>query len=614
MMTMETALGSNPQRIVWDIETDGLLGTASKLWCICIHDLDTGVTELFSSYDKKLRGVPVALEIISKASTWVGHNLIGYDIPVLRHFGYVLPDTEVHDTLITSQVVYPQIADAKFKHRIVKNKWSHSLEAWGRRAGFKKLKSPAWDKYSDYMGEYCIRDVKLNAVVYTHLKRKARELGIGWEFRKLPAALAVEHQFKTYTTQQELTGFPFDIDKARELHTYLMSATQAIEFELQRQFPPITKTIHYVTPKRKIPKSKTVTEVFNPRSRSQIGKRLIDAGWEPREYTATGKPTVNEKTLADAALVVPLAESLSTYLSLSKLMGMVSDGENAWLKLVTEDGRIHGSVNTLKAVTTRVSHSNPNLSQVPAAGSELGTRCRECFTARPGWILVGADLSGIELRCLAHYLAHWDNGDYGESLLTGDIHTVHQEAYGLPSGKEWRSVGKTITYAYLYGAGDWKLGASGKASGTKDEVAAVGARFRSSVEGNIPALGKLVAAVKRKRAKGDNYIRSITGHRLFCRSEHSALNTLLQSAGAQIAKTWYVLFHQEMADLGYVYGEHYETYGFFHDEIQSGCLPELSDTIGQILVNTARLAGELIGFRLPVDAEYSTGFRWSDTH
>lgn len=113
---------------------------------------------------------------------------------------------------------------------------------------------------------------------------------------------------------------------------------------------------------------------------------------------------------------------------------------------------------------------------------------------------------------------------------------------------------------------------------------------------------------------GRDFIRGIAGHPLYCRSEHSTLNTLLQSAGAQVAKVWYILFHRNMEDIGYVYGEHYETYGFFHDEIQSGCVPDIADVVGEIFQQSALQAGEVLGMRLPTDAEYKVGFTWADTH
>ena len=165
-----------------------------------------------------------------------------------------------------------------------------------------------------------------------------------------------------------------------------------------------------------------------------------------------------------------------------------------------------------------------------------------------------------------------------------------------------------------YGGGDWKLGWTLGARGSEKEVAKQGKQYRANLMSSLPALSKLTSAIKKKLKTNGSYIRGIAGHPLYCRSPHSSLNTLLQSAGAQVAKVWYVCFHEAMEDIGYVYGEDYETYGFFHDEIQVGSRPEIADAVGEILCQQAEKAGEVLGFRLPTEAEYKIGFNWADTH
>ena len=430
-------------RYVWDIEANGLLPDVDTVWCLAVYDLDTEDTELFTDYSKEHRSFDEGIAKINEASLWANHSILGYDIPVLEELGYklVYPDVIV-DTLITSQVMYPDITNQKFPHRVPSRiAWSHSLEAWGKRLGVSKGEYDDWSKYTDEMGQYNIQDTVVNAKLFNYLKEQALAMGIAWDFNHMPSPLAIEHKFKKYIMQQTLTGFPFDKKAAQELVIPLMEEKESIEKKLQEVFPPITETIHYVTPKRQEHKTKEKVTVFNPGSRPQIGQRLIDAGWQPSSFTETGRPVINEETIKEASEVVPEAAVLDRFFLLDKRLGSIINGDKAWLRL-ERNGRIHGEVRTLGAVTTRVTHTNPNMSQVTSVNKPYGKECRALFHAREGWSLVGADLAGIELRCLAHYLYPWDKGAYIDHVLNGDVHTVHQQAFGLPPGKEYRRIGK----------------------------------------------------------------------------------------------------------------------------------------------------------------------------
>jgi len=611
------------KEIVWDIECDGLNSPSNEvttMWCISIRDINTGEPELFTDYDPTKRSIEDAVNIIFKADKWANHNIIGFDMEVLKKLGYNLPTPLplVIDTLICSKVLYPTIQNFKFKGKVPRKiSWSHSLEAWGHRLKENKGIYDDWSEYTPEMGEYCEQDTKVTYLMLKHLEARAESINVPWDFTCLPSPLAIEHKFKYLTTRQEKTGFPFDVAAARELVGPVLEEREELLDKLQETFPPVTETIHYETKVKKIKKVKEVTTVFNPGSRKQIGERLMSAGWQPGSFTVTGRPVVNEDTMSDAALLIPEAELIDRYLTLDKRLGQILNGDNAWLRLEKE-GVVYGSVDTLGCVTFRVSHVRPNMSQVPSVGKYLGKECRNLFHAREGWILVGADLAGIELRCLGHYLHHWDGGEYIKHVLHGDVHTVHQQAFGLPPGDKWRSIGKSGTYCLIYGGGDWKLGRTLKDRGTKESVERAGKKFRASLMSSLPALAKLVAAIKKKRlAKsiyGKHFIRGLAGHPLYCRAAHSSINTLTQHAGAVVAKVWYILFHREMDELGYVYGRDYETYGFFHDEIQAGSRPGVEDTVGHVLCDTALKAGVLLGMRIPTEAEYKKGYTWLDTH
>ena len=134
-------------------------------------------------------------------------------------------------------------------------------------------------------------------------------------------------------------------------------------------------------------------------------------------------------------------------LEITKSLGMISEGVNAWLRLCTNAERLHHGCST-GAATGRCVHSHPNLAQVPS-----DERFRRLFLPTEGQVMVGCDLSGVELRMLAHYLARYDGGRYADILINGDIHQVNADKIGVS-----RKLVKNITYAFLYGAGDMKIG------------------------------------------------------------------------------------------------------------------------------------------------------------
>src|SRR5690606_12207499 len=260
-------------------------------------------------------------------------------------------------------------------------------------------------------------------------------------------------------------------------------------------------------------------------------------GWKPTELTPSGKPKVDETILE--ALPYPEAKELSRYMLIQKRIGQLAEGDNAWLKKVDRDGRIHGSIITNGAVTGRATHSNPNIAQVPKVGTEYGEECRGLFTARPGkTVLLGCDVSGLELRMLGHFMARHDNGEYGREVVEGDMHTVNMNAAGLSD----RNQAKTMIYGFLYGAGDSKLG-SIIGRGRK-----AGAEMKRRLFKKVPALKQLVEGVQGAATRG--HLVGLDGRLLHIRSPHAALNTLLQSAGALICKQWIVESDELLREIG----------------------------------------------------------------
>lgn len=610
-MALQITPTSNGERLLWDIETDGLQEEATVIWCMSILDIDSGDVQLYTDHDEDFPSLTEGLQRISKAGVWVNHNIIPFDEVIIeRLYPWVTRPTCVVDTLLLSRLLYSEIHEYKALNKGLSKqlKMSHSLDAWGHRLNQKKGEYSDWSRYTKEMGRYCMQDTVVTWELLKHLEKRGKNLGLDiYATEDITTCIGIEHQFLRLTMRQTVTGIPFNVRGAEELTAFLIGKRDELKTTLQGVFPPVFMWKELKT------KCNIWWEPFNPGSRQQIGDRLVELGWEPADYTASGQPKIDETTLSGSA--IPEAMLIAEYLTVDKRLGQIANGKNAWLKLVKKDGRIHHTVKTLTANTGRVSHANPNLSQVPAVGTWLGEECRSLFMPKDGWVMVGCDLSGVELRALAHFLHRYDSGQYVDYVIDGDVHTVHQQAFGLPEGKEYRGIGKRGTYCLIYGGGDWKLGYSLGFTGTQAEVAAAGKKARANLMRTLPALSSLTTAVKDKMRSNDNVLRGLDRRPLKCRAEHSAINVLLQSAGtAVLSKCWYVHFAQEMDRLGYVHGESWSCLGFFHDEIQVDCREDIAEDIGQILVRTAAESGKLLGLRCPIDAEYSVGGNWAETH
>jgi DNA polymerase I-like protein with 3'-5' exonuclease and polymerase domains len=345
-------------------------------------------------------------------------------------------------------------------------------------------------------------------------------------------------------------------------------------------------------------KTKTKVIPFNPASRQQIADRLQKRGWKPTEFTPSGEPKVDETVLE--TIEIPEAKLLLEYLMLNKRIGQLATGNQAWLKL-EKNGKLHGRVNHMGAVTSRCTHSNPNMAQVPSVGAPFGAECRGLFTVPSGYLLLGADASGLELRCLAHYMARFDGGSYGREILEGDIHTANQMAAGLPT----RNDAKRFIYGFLYGAGDEKVGQIiGK--GAKE-----GKAIKTKFLNKTPALKKLRDAVSRSAERG--WIKGLDNRRIPIRHAHAALNTLLQSAGAIICKRWYVTVEEKLRLNSYT-EEDVAIVAFIHDELQIQVRKGLEDEVGALVQEAMKDTGHYYDFKCPLDSEYKYGDNWADTH
>lgn len=525
-------------------------------------------------------------DYLKDATLIVAHNGIGFDFPILnRVWGTKIGLKQGYDTLVVSRLLEPT------------RERGHSLEAWGNELGKEKIdygKVWSWmvGRPEEYSGEafdkpipsllehYCVRDVAVLRDLFVRLCSDLESKGFSQE------SVTLEHQVASIIAKQERNGFKLDTIYATCLLADLKGKMAGIYEQMQEQWPPITKE-RYSEKTGKRLKDETIT--FNPASRQQIGEKLIELGWKPKKFTPTGQPIVDEAVLV--ALDFSEAKIIAEYLMLQKRVAQVE----SWMDAVGKDGRVHGRVITNGAVTGRATHSKPNMAQIPNSGSPYGKECRQCWTVEEGMVQVGVDLSGIELRCFAHYL---NDEDYIKEVVYGDVHTRNQQAFGVDS----RNDAKTILYASLYGASPAKIGSIIGASEAKGR--AIIARFQKS----IPAYAVLQNKVAKYAEKG--WLPGLDGRKLSVRSEHSALNTLLQSAGAIISKQWLVCFSKKL-DRAKI---PYKLLAWVHDEVQFETEASYAEELGKIVVESAKEAGEILKFRCPVGAEYKIGANWYDCH
>ena len=418
-------------------------------------------------------------------------------------------------------------------------------------------------------------------------------------FPTLPEWITLEHQVAQILTTQEHHGWYFDEQSARELESTLRNELESTQAKLREDFPYVAGAVF--TPKRDNQRTGYVKGVsftrlkdFNPQSRDHIAWILsTHCGWQPSSLTNSGKAVIDETVLKDIGTDIALR--FLRVLELTKMLGMISHGVNAWQKLVTTSNRIHHHC-SVGCATHRASHRNPNLSQVPS-----DERFRRLFTASPNMVMVGADLSGIELRMLAHYLARYDGGRYADILLNGDIHQENADKIGIS-----RRQVKTVTYAFLYGAGDQKIGTSFDGSLGETQAKRKGKEIRKAFVNAIEGLSDLLKAVKRAAERG--YVRGLDGRNISVDKGHVALNYLLQGSAAIIAKRWMVLAN------AHIDPSHSHQLGFIHDELQYETIPASVNDLKFLLELTAVQAGEYYNLRLPIAAESKSGKNWAEVH
>ncbi len=573
--------------LVFDIETDGL--EATKVWCLVAQDAETKEVYKFTPDN-----LDEGYKFLTTATRLIGHNIIGFDIPLVEKFGGVdLSAIEVIDTLVLSRLFNPT------------RDGGHSLATWGYKLGYPKIEFEDYYNYSEEMMNYCVRDVELNTKVLEELRKESK----GFE----KDCISIEQGVAKIMKQQESDGFEFDMKLALSLLAELREKKQLIESEVHETFKPKWVDTKQVTPyikkdgnlsKRGMtdeeyqrcldtdnynPFMRQTLQEFNLGSRKQIGEYLIDFGWKPDRFTPTGQPIVDEKTLSKITHIHE-AKLIADFLLLQKRIAQI----DSWVEAVKDDGRVHGFVIPNGTITGRMAHRNPNVAQVPSQGSPYGKECRSCWIVKDGYKLVGVDASGLELRMLAHYM---DDKEYVNEIINGDIHTANQNFAGLKS----RDQAKTFIYALVYGAGDEKIGSIIKGSRT------AGKQLRERFLSSLPAYRTLKERVDRAATK--TFLKGIDGRMLYIRNKHAALNTLLQGAGAILMKKALIML-DDILKLNTI---DYRFVANIHDEWQIEVKESQADFVGEMAVKCIIDAGEHFNLRCPMDGEYKVGGNWSET-
>lgn len=574
-------------RIVLDIETN----TAhDKIWCVVTRNIDNSEVKVW----KHPEGLQKYLD---SCTLIIMHNGINFDGPVLKkNWKITMKKTQVCDTLVISRLFSPSIESG------------HSLQAWGERLGYykapyKKIWSWMTNKslvVEDVKGKkvdqsnlafdepvmsalvwYCIQDTLVTQKLYEHLTKE-----MSHDYSK--ESIKLEHEVAFIIAEQERNGFRFNEAKALQLLSVLKTKLDIICVEMQSIFPAkVTSGRTHQTHGRPLP---DIVENFNPGSRKQIAERLIEKGWKPSKRTEKGSIIVDETTLD--GIDIPEAKAIAEYLMLQKRIAQVE----SWIDAIQIDGRVHGQVITNGAVTGRMTHHSPNMAQVPNSGSPYGPDCRELWTVNKGYKLVGIDASGLELRMLAHYMK---DDAYTTEVVSGDIHTANQKAAGI----ETRNQAKTFIYAFLYGAGSAKIGSI--VGGSSKEGQALITRFLR----NTPRLRALREKVSRLYSQ-KAWLPGLDGRKLLVRSEHSALNTLLQGAGAIAMKQALVIFNKRLRQSQI----DYKFVANVHDEWQVEVEENRADEVGKLGVQSITDAGVVLKMRCPLGGEYRVGNNWKETH
>jgi len=609
------------KNVIFDIEANGLSEIhidrkgllhkeCDRVHLLVLRSFPDGEVKIFRRNDQE-DTIAEGWEILRRAEVVIGHNIIQYDLPVLSRFYGGQVTGAVYDTLVAARVLWPDAKNHPFGGNSLKMFGLHLKCLKGEYGG-------KWDAWNQEMEDYCVQDTLVSDAIFRYVKPRAD---------KFKVAVKLEHRVATVCARMQGNGVSIDIAGAETLIDQLTLESVICHEQLQVSFPPRIETMK--TPayyrrvgstggevwarKKDVPRGvqvepgpmRTKQHPFDPGSAAQIADRLHQKyGWKAPK-TDKGNPNVDEAVLK--GLPFPEVTLLRRAKMAEKRLQHLTD----WVRRARASrtpGRIHPQINSCGAATSRPTHQQPNQTACPKVldatlrgyAGRYGWEMRALWGPRPGWVQVGGDASGLELRQLGHALAHWDGGEYAREVVEGDIHTLNQQAGGLES----RDKAKTVIYAYLYGAGDDHLDELiGRKGGGKE--------FRSKLEAQIPALGQLRSWCA-QCASERGFVPLVDGRHAPIRSKHAALNTLLQGNGIITMKVAMALLDNRIETERW--HSQCEWMLWPHDEFQLEADPLIAEPLGLAICDSIRQAGEMLKLRCPLDGEYKIGHSWAETH
>jgi len=607
--------------LIFDIETNSRdVDRVTMVWCICLLDPDSGAEQAFGRSQ-----LPSALQLLQSADRLIGHNIHQYDLPVLERLYGVTPAAMVVDTLVLSRAFYNGLTDEADQYG------RHGLEAWGKRLDCHKGDWSDFSCFHPKMIDYCMQDCRVVRKLRDHLLQLDCVTA---------SAADLELQYETLLRDIERNGFSLDVAGVGRLRDKLASRMVRLQQYLDQHFPPVTTETdkpEYYSYKHRQPSSelfdaeefprhatktaleqwrkqhgikpreveivagppRTRTEHFNANSPQQVVRVLRDLGWEGSKTNESGSIKTSENLLWNSGL--PAARLIAAYRGYSKLHAFTKQ----WLKY-QRNGRLYPHFIGNRAATGRSACRAPNIQQIPSTGrrhsgmrvlDKYGRQCRQLFRPQDGYVLVGADLAGIEVRLLGHRLAPYDDGEFSRRVASGeDIHQLNADGIGIS-----RARAKTVLYGSMYGMGAASLSESIET--TKKEAQGIISAFTTGIPG-FADMKRVLLECRKKTGR----IPLIDGRQIQVTSEHKVLNYAIQGDAAILMKHWVLESAKQLADMSY------RTMAVVHDEIQSECLPEDADGVIETLKRTATDVGKQLGFAVPIAADARQGKNWHETH
>ena len=610
-------------KLCYDIETDGL--DATKIWVLIAHDINTNTTYKFSDHDNLHGRIEDGVRLLENAECLIGHNIIGFDNRVIdRLFGTSLNTKKCYDTFVMSQTLR------------YKRKHKHGLGGWGEALGNKKIDYDDWSAYSKEMLKYCIQDVMVNVQVYHNLVAEYTKL-----FKVNPLireGLRIEHDTAKFNAAVRERGWFLKTDKAEETRGRMLARMQTIEDTVH---PLLGLKTVFIDKEPRTPKYKKDgtynantcrilgdyfsrevqpgdTHLMAPgtefqRSREEqitlgsvdlVKDWLLANGWVPDEYQkkkigfewVTMGPKLTTASLQKQG---PIGTMIDEYYTIRNREAVI----RGWLEQTDKsaDGRLHGNMWTIGTPTFRCRHEV--IVNLPAVSAAWGKELRELLQADPGMVIVGADSSGNQLRGLCHYVG---NSEFTNEVIYGDQHQRNADSLGCS-----RPLAKNYLYAYLFGAGDAKLGQvlTGKAN------PGVGKKSRADFAKGIKGLEELKEKLSRVWKKtfyeqGEGWFPALDGRPVFCPAEHQTLNYLLQSAEGITCKAALSWAWQKIREEGLKA----EPRLFYHDELAFQAHPDDAARVGEILQESFEAGPKEFKVNCMDGGDYVIGDSYADVH